>query len=57
VLGGLIVGIGVSYGGGCTSGHGICGNARFSRRSAVATLCFMVAAFATVHVSRHWMGV
>ena len=38
VIGGLIVGVGVSYGGGCTSGHGVCGNARFSRRSMVATL-------------------
>jgi len=56
VLGGLIVGIGVSYGGGCTSGHGVCGNARFSRRSMVATVSFMVTAFATVYVTRHLMG-
>jgi len=56
VLGGLIVGIGVSYGGGCTSGHGVCGNARFSRRSMVATVCFMVAAFATVFLIRHVLG-
>ncbi|MBL9049799.1 MAG: YeeE/YedE family protein [Tabrizicola sp.] len=53
VIGGLIVGIGVSYGGGCTSGHGVCGIARFSRRSFVATLCFMATAFATVFVLRH----
>ena len=53
VIGGLIVGIGVSYGGGCTSGHGVCGNARFSRRSMVATVTFMVTAFATVFVLRH----
>lgn len=52
-LGGLIVGIGVSYGGGCTSGHGVCGIARFSRRSMVATACFMAAAFATVFLIRH----
>lgn len=52
-LGGLIVGIGVSYGGGCTSGHGVCGIARFSRRSMVATACFMASAFATVFVIRH----
>ena len=56
VVGGLIVGIGVSYGGGCTSGHGVCGNARFSRRSMVATLCFMFTAFATVFVLRHVVG-
>lgn len=56
VVGGLIVGVGVSYGGGCTSGHGICGNARFSRRSMVATLCFMATAFATVFLLRHVVG-
>lgn len=54
--GGLLVGIGVSYGGGCTSGHGVCGNARLSRRSITATLCFMAAAFATVYVTRHLIG-
>ena len=56
VVGGLIVGIGVSYGGGCTSGHGVCGNARFSRRSMVATVTFMATAFATVFVLRHVVG-
>lgn len=56
VLGGLIVGVGVSYGGGCTSGHGVCGNARFSRRSMVATASFMVTAFVTVYVTRHLIG-
>lgn len=53
VLGGLIVGLGVSWGGGCTSGHGVCGLARLSPRSAVATATFMAAAFATVFVTRH----
>jgi uncharacterized membrane protein YedE/YeeE len=56
VIGGLIVGIGVSYGGGCTSGHGVCGNARFSRRSMVATVTFMATAFVTVFVLRHVVG-
>jgi hypothetical protein len=56
VIGGLIVGVGVSFGGGCTSGHGVCGNARFSRRSMVATATFMAAAFATVFVTRHVLG-
>ena len=56
VVGGLIVGVGVSYGGGCTSGHGVCGNARFSRRSMVATVTFMATAFATVFVLRHVVG-
>ena len=56
VLGGLIVGLGVSYGGGCTSGHGVCGIARFSRRSMGATLTFMATAIPTVFVIRHVMG-
>lgn len=56
VISGLIVGVGVSYGGGCTSGHGICGNARLSRRSIVATISFMLSAFATVYVVRHLLG-
>jgi uncharacterized membrane protein YedE/YeeE len=56
VVGGLIVGVGVSYGGGCTSGHGVCGNARFSRRSMVATVTFMVTAIATVFFIRHIVG-
>ncbi|WP_199259939.1 YeeE/YedE family protein [Paracoccus binzhouensis] len=56
VLGGLLVGIGVTYGGGCTSGHGVCGNARLSPRSLVATLTFMLTAFATVYVIRHVIG-
>jgi len=54
--GGLLVGIGASYGGGCTSGHGVCGNARFSRRSITATLSFMATAFITVYVTRHLIG-
>lgn len=56
VLGGLLVGIGVSYGGGCTSGHGVCGNARLSPRSLVATLTFMLCAGITVYVIRHLIG-
>jgi uncharacterized protein len=56
LAGGLIVGVGVSFGGGCTSGHGVCGNARFSRRSLVATVTFMITAIATVFVIRHLVG-
>jgi uncharacterized membrane protein YedE/YeeE len=56
IASGLIVGVGVSYGGGCTSGHGVCGNARFSRRSMVATVTFMATAFLTVFVIRHLVG-
>jgi uncharacterized protein len=55
-LSGLIVGIGVTLGAGCTSGHGICGLSRFSLRSLVATCVFMAIAILTVLVSRHVMG-
>ena len=53
VIGGLIVGVGVTYGGGCTSGHGVCGMARLSPRSIVATAVFMVVTFITVYAIRH----
>ena len=56
IVGGLIVGVGVTYGNGCTSGHGVCGIARLSPRSIVATCAFMVAAFVTVYVMRHVIG-
>jgi hypothetical protein len=56
VLAGLLVGVGTRYGSGCTSGHGICGLARLSPRSLVATLCFTGAGFATVYVLRHLVG-
>ena len=50
ILGGLIVGFGTRLGGGCTSGHGVCGMARLSQRSIVATITFMLTGFATVFV-------
>jgi uncharacterized membrane protein YedE/YeeE len=50
---GLLVGFGTVYGGGCTSGHGVCGLARVSRRSLVATAIFMAMGFATVFAVRH----
>lgn len=56
LIGGFLVGVGVNYGGGCTSGHGVCGMARLSPRSIAATLVFMVACFATVFVVRHVIG-
>lgn len=56
VVGGLLVGIGVSFGGGCTSGHGVCGMARLSARSIVATLTFMVTTGVTVFLVRHVFG-
>lgn len=56
IVGGLIVGLGVTFGGGCTSGHGVCGMARFSKRSIVATVVFMAATAVTVYVVRHVIG-
>lgn len=56
VVGGLIVGVGVYFGSGCTSGHGVCGMARVSPRSIVATLTFMVSTAITVFVIRHLIG-
>jgi uncharacterized membrane protein YedE/YeeE len=53
IVAGLLVGIGTRYGGGCTSGHGVCGLARFSPRSIVATLSFMLAGFMAVFIVRH----
>ena len=48
VIAGLLVGVGTRLGGGCTSGHGVCGVGRGSRRSIVATVTFMLAGAATV---------
>lgn len=53
VAAGLMVGIGTRYGSGCTSGHGVCGIARLSPRSLVATAAFMATGFATVFLLRH----
>ena len=51
ILAGLIVGIGTALGSGCTSGHGVCGISRFSKRSIVATVTFMITGFLTL-----WLG-
>ena len=56
VIGGLLVGVGVTFGAGCTSGHGVCGLARLSPRSAVATVTFMLATAVTVFAIRHIAG-
>lgn len=56
ILAGLLVGVGTRLGSGCTSGHGVCGIARFSVRSMVATVTFMVMAIVTVYVMRHVIG-
>ncbi|MFZ4873585.1 YeeE/YedE family protein [Janthinobacterium sp. Mn2066] len=56
VIAGLLVGLGVRYGAGCTSGHGVCGLSRLSPRSLAATLCFMAAGFLTVYLLRHGLA-
>jgi uncharacterized membrane protein YedE/YeeE len=56
-LGGIFVGFGTALAHGCTSGHGICGLARFSPRSVVAVITFMIVAMITVFVMRHGAGV
>ena len=53
VVAGLLVGIGSRYGGGCTSGHGVCGISRLSPRSLIATATFMAAGFVIVYLVRH----
>lgn len=55
-LGGLLVGAGVYFGAGCTSGHGVCGMARLSPRSIAATATFMIATGITVFLIRHVVG-
>lgn len=56
VVSGLVVGVGVYFGSGCTSGHGVCGIARLSPRSITATVVFLGAAMVTVFVIRHLLG-
>jgi len=52
-IGGFLVGVGTRLSSGCTSGHGICGIANLSRRSIIATLCFMASGFITVFITKH----
>jgi uncharacterized membrane protein YedE/YeeE len=53
IAGGLLVGFGTRLANGCTSGHGVCGIARLSKRSITATAVFMSAAALTVYFIRH----
>ena len=55
IVAGVLVGFGTRLGAGCTSGHGVCGLARGSRRSVVATVLFFAIALATVYIARHAM--
>ncbi len=56
VAAGVLVGFGARYGGGCTSGHGVCGIARLSARSVAATGIFMISAIVVVAIMRHGFG-
>lgn len=56
LAGGILVGFGTRLGNGCTSGHGVCGLARLSRRSLVATAVFMTVAALVVFLERHILG-
>ncbi|SPL72571.1 YeeE/YedE family protein [Acinetobacter stercoris] len=56
IIAGLLVGFGTRLGSGCTSGHGICGISRLSKRSIVATITFMLAGFITVFVMKYLLG-
>jgi uncharacterized membrane protein YedE/YeeE len=56
IIAAILVGLGTQIGSGCTSGHGVCGNARFSLRSLIATMSFMVTGIVTVFIFRHVIG-
>jgi uncharacterized protein len=53
IVGGFLVGFGTRMGGGCTSGHGVCGLGRFTPRSGVAVVMFLIAGMMTVWLFRH----
>ena len=57
VLAGVLVGVGTRVGGGCTSGHGVCGLSRLSRRSLVATVTFIATGALTVLVVSRWLAI
>jgi uncharacterized protein len=56
ILAGLLVGFGTRLGNGCTSGHGVCGLSRFSPRSLVSTVTFIVTGVLTVYIINHLLG-
>ncbi len=57
IVGGLLVGLGTRLANGCTSGHGVCGISRLSRRGIVATLIYLAAGAVTLFLARHVVGV
>ncbi len=56
MLAGLFVGFGTRLGNGCTSGHGVCGISRFSPRSLVSTVTFLVTGAITIYIINHLLG-
>lgn len=56
IVAGVLVGFGTQLGGGCTSGHGVCGIGRLSRRSILATVVFMATGAVSVYVVQHLLG-
>jgi uncharacterized membrane protein YedE/YeeE len=56
IAAGLLVGFGTGLGSGCTSGHGVCGVARLSKRSLISVATFMITAALTVYIVRHMLG-
>jgi len=56
IVGGITVGFGTAMGGGCTSGHGVCGISRLSLRSITATMTFLIAGLVTVYVVKQVVG-
>jgi len=57
IISGLLVGFGTSQANGCTSGHGVCGLARFSLRSFVATATFLLTGIITTYIVRHLFNI
>ena len=57
VLAGVLVGVGARMSSGCTSGHGVCGIARLSKRSILATITFIGTAMLSTYFMRHCLGV
>jgi uncharacterized membrane protein YedE/YeeE len=57
VVAGLLVGVGTQLASGCTSGHGVCGLSRLSKRSVAAVMSFMIAAAVTTYFIRHVLAV
>jgi uncharacterized membrane protein YedE/YeeE len=56
-IGGILVGFGARFAGGCTSGHGIVGNAQLALPSFISTICFMIGGFLMINILFRLLGV